>query len=149
MARNTLITGAFALLLFVPQAWASESVQEQRHDLMETAKDAAKAIGGMLKGEQPFDAAVVMESFATWENVAVKAGDLFPEGSETGFDTEAKETIWTDREGFDVELETFSMAVTNAAMAAPQNVEELKAAAGPVFDACKSCHEGYRVEDQN
>lgn len=148
MVRNSLVTGAFALLLFIPQAWGSESVQEQRHELMETARDAAKAIGGMLKGEAPFDAAVVMESFAAWENVAAKAGDLFPEGSETGYDTEAKETIWTDREGFDLALETFAESVTNAVMAEPQNVEELNAAAGPVFKSCKSCHEDYRVEDE-
>ncbi len=149
MIRTSLIAGALALLLFIPQARASESVQEQRHKLMESAKEAAKPIGGMMKGEVEFDAAVVMESFGTWEHVAATAGQLFPEGSETGYNTEAKETIWTDRAGFEQKLKEFSVAVSNAVVAAPQNVDELKEAAGPVFQSCKGCHENYRVEDEN
>ncbi len=149
MTRISLFTGAFALLLLIPNAQASGSVQEERHELMESSKDAAKTIGGMLKGEQAFDAAVAMESFGTWEHVAATAGSLFPEGSETGHDTAARETVWTDRAGFDAELEAFSTAVSDAVEAAPQDLESLKAAAGPVFEACKSCHEGYRVEDED
>jgi cytochrome c556 len=149
MDRVSLITGALALLLFVPNAWASGSVQEERHDLMESAKDAAKSVGGMLKGEQAFDAAIAMESFGTWEHVAATAGSLFPEGSETGHDTAARETVWTDRAGFEAELEAFSTAVSDAIEAAPQDLEALKVAAEPVFKACKSCHEGYRVEDED
>jgi len=149
MVRISLLASALALLFFVPNSWASGSVQEQRHELMESAKDAAKPIGGMLKGELAFDAVVAMESFGTWEHVAATAGSLFPEGSETGHDTAARETVWTDRAGFDAELEAFSTAVSDAVEAAPQDLEALKAAAGPVFQACKSCHEGYRVEDED
>jgi len=147
MSRILCITGAFALLFLLPQAQASDSVQEQRHDLMESSKEAAKTIGGMLKGEREFDAAAAMESFGTWDHIAATFGDLFPEGSETGYDTEAKETIWTDREGFNADLAAFSDAVSNAIEAEPQDLAALKAAAGPVFDACKNCHETYRVEE--
>lgn len=149
MIRTSMMVFALALLLFIPQTQASESVQEQRHELMESAKDAAKPIGGMLKGEVEFDAAVVMESLGTWEHVAATAGDLFPEGSDTGYDTKAKSTVWTDRAGFDQKLNDFSVAVSNAVIAAPQNVEELKEAVGPVFQSCKGCHEDYRVEDED
>jgi cytochrome c556 len=149
MSRFSWLTGALALLLFVTHAWAAGSVQEERHDLMESAKDAAKPVGEMLKGERAFNAAVVMESFGTWEHVAATAGDLFPEGSETGHDTRAKSTVWTDRAGFDQALEEFSAAVSQAIQAAPQDVEALKVATGPVFKSCKSCHEGYRVEKED
>ena len=149
MTRIVLKAGALALLFLLPHAHAADSVQEQRHELMESSKEAAKTIGGMLKGEQEFDAAMAMESFGTWDHVAATFGDLFPAGSETGYDTEAKETIWTDREGFNAALASFSEAVTSAIEAAPQDLEALKAAAGPVFDACKNCHETYRVEDED
>ncbi len=146
MARVSLIAGALALLFLVPNVQAAGSVQEERHELMESSKDAAKPIGAMLKGEQSFDAAIAMESFGVWAHVAATAGDLFPPGSETGYDTEAKDTIWTDREGFNAALETFAKAVDGAIEAAPQDLEALNEAAGPVFKACKGCHENYRVE---
>jgi cytochrome c556 len=116
---------------------------------MEGNKDAAKAVGGMLKGEREFDAAVAMESFQTWADTAAVFGDLFPAGSDSGYDTEARATIWTDRVGFDEQLEVFTQAANAAIEANPQNLEELKPAAGPIFKACKSCHEGYRVEDEH
>lgn len=148
MTRKVLTICAAALLLPLSAAIASGTVQEQRHELMESAKDAAKPVAGMLKGEKAFDAAEAMESFETWARVAAQAGDLFPEGSETGYGTEAKETVWTDREGFEKALAEFGQAVDAAIEAGPQDLESLNAAAGPVFKACKSCHEGYRVEEE-
>ena len=74
---------------------------------------------------------------------------MFPEGSESGHDTEAKATIWTDRDGFNEKLANFGTRVDAAIAANPDSVETLKGAAGPVFQACKSCHEGYRVEKED
>jgi cytochrome c556 len=149
MVRILLVTVILALLSPLSQLWASDTPQEARHELMEGVKDAAKPVGGMLKGEKEFDAAVAMQSFETWSHAASHFGDLFPEGSETGYDTEARETIWTDREGFNQRLETFAMAVDAAIEARPQDLEALKAAAGPIFKACKGCHENYRVEKED
>jgi len=147
MARIKLMMAALVMLFPLSQVSASESPQEIRHEMMEESKDAAKPVGKMLKGELSFDAGMVMESFETWDAIARNFGDHFPEGTETGHDTEAKATIWTDRAGFDKELAIFAEAVQAAIGADPQSLEELKAAAGPVFKSCKSCHEGYRVED--
>ena len=142
-------TVAACLLLLLPAlpALAGDSPQEQRHELMEDVGGAAKKIGSMLKGEAEFDAAVANASLEVWAEAAWDFGKLFPEGSETGFDTEAKETIWTDRAGFDEQLAQFGAAAEAAVEANPQDLEALKAAAGPVFKVCKSCHESYRVDD--
>ena len=149
MIRVLLIFSILALLLSLPQAWASDSPQEVRHEIMEAVGDAAKPVGMMLKGEQEFDPAVVMDSFQVWSDAAANFGNHFPDGSETGYDTEAKETIWTDRAGFNEHLVAFGDAANAALEAHPQNLEDLKAAAGPVFKTCKSCHEDYRVEDED
>jgi cytochrome c556 len=138
---------ALAVSFITSAVVAGESPQEQRHDLMEHVGDAAKAVGGMLKGEQPFDAATAMESFQTWHEAAGKFGELFPEGTETGYDTRAEAAIWNDREGFNSALQAFSDAVDEAIAAAPQDLEALNAAAGPVFKKCKACHETYRTEE--
>lgn len=138
-----------ALSFAVSSALAQESPQEQRHELMEGVGKAAEPVGAMLKGEQPFDAAVVMQSLQTFADAASIFGTLFPEGSDTGFDTEAKSTIWSDRAGFEAELKKFSEAVDAAIAAAPQDLDALNAAAGPVFKECKACHEGYRIEKED
>jgi cytochrome c556 len=148
MIRYLLVFAAMVLLFPVSQVMAGETPQEVRHELMEGMKDAAKPVGMMLKGEQAFDAATAMESFQTWSDTAARVSDLFPVGSETGFDTRALETVWSDREGFDAALLKFKEAVSAAVAASPQDLAALKAAAGPVFSACKNCHEDYRAEEE-
>lgn len=120
-----------------------------RQQLMEDTRDAAKVIGGMLKGEEPFDAESAMWALDVWKKTAAEAGDLFPEGSESGHETEAKATIWTDRDGFNAKMADFGTAVDAAIAANPDSLEALKGAAGPVFKTCKGCHEGYRVEKED
>ena len=88
-------------------ALAGDSPQEARHELMEDVGGAAKTIGKMLKEEAPFDAAQAMEALQVWADSAEPFGDMFPKGSETGFDTEAKSTIWSDRAGFEQALAEF------------------------------------------
>jgi len=135
-------------ILMAGSVFAGSDPIQSRQQLMEDTRDAAKVIGGMLKGEQPFDAEAAMAAFEVWKNTTAKAGELFPVGSETGFETEARMTIWTDRDGFNEALENFTIGVDAAIVASPGSVEALKQAAGPVFKACKGCHEGYRVEKE-
>lgn len=137
---STIITGAAVA--------GSDPIKARQH-LMEETRDGAKVIGGMLKGEKPFDAEAAMAALEVWKKTATEAGDLFPEGSESGHNTEAKSTIWSDREGFDEKMAIFNTEVDAAIAANPDSVEALKAAAGPVFQACKGCHDGYRVEKED
>jgi cytochrome c556 len=149
MAALQRVFLAVSTVLFSLQlALAGESPQEQRHELMEDTGAGAKTIGKMLEGEAPFEAAAAMEALQTWREVAGQFGDLFPEGSETGYDTEAKPTIWSDRDGFNAALDAWSEAVDAAIAADPQDLDALGAAAGPVFKKCKACHEEYRVKDE-
>ena len=139
---------ALPLLFITNIALAGDDPILTRQALMEDTRDAAKVIGGMLKGEQEFDAEAAMAALKVWQKTATEAGDLFPEGSESGHDTEAKETVWTDRDGFNQKMADFGTAVDAAISANPDSLEALKGAAGPVFKTCKGCHEGYRVEKE-
>jgi cytochrome c556 len=137
-------------LIFISGAAVADTDPiEARQELMENTRDGAKVIGGMLKGEKPFDAEDAMAALKVWKITATEAGDLFPEGSETGHDTEAKSTIWSDREGFKEKMAIFNTKVDTAIAANPASLDELKAAAGPIFKACKGCHDGYRVEKED
>ena len=142
-----VIIGAVASLLSAQLAMAGDSPQEQRHEMMEDTGAGAKTIGKMLEGETPFDAAAAMEVFQTWHEVAAQVGELFPPGTESGYDTKARPTVWSDRDGFNAALKGWAEAVDAAIAANPQDLEALQAAAGPVFKKCKACHEDYRVKD--
>ena len=147
MTRISLLFIACFLLFPAALAMAGDSPQEQRHELMEDVGGGAKNIGKMLKGEAPFDAELANESLKVWADAAPKFGDMFPEGSESGYDTEAKATICSDRAGFDEQLALFAEKADAAVAANPQDLDSLNAAAGPVFKVCKSCHEDYRVDE--
>jgi len=136
-----------AALASMPAAMADDDPIHERHELMESVRDAAKPVGSMLKGEAEYDASVVMESLETWRSVGAKFGSLFPEGTETGQDTEAAPAIWEDREGFNEALATWREATDTAIAAKPQTLDDAKPVVGPVFQACKNCHDTYRIED--
>lgn len=144
-SRSLLV--AFALAFTTPLLAGDDPIHE-RHELMEGVGDAAKPIGQMLKGEREFDAAVVMASFETFDDASARFGELFPPGSETGQDTEAAPAIWEDRAGFEEALATWADAVDAAIAANPQTLDETKPVAGEIFNACKGCHDDYRIEDE-
>lgn len=147
---SRILVSIILISIFVTTAAVagSDPIKARQH-LMEETRDAAKVIGGMVKGEKPFDAEAAMMALKVWKKTATEAGDLFPEGSETGHDTEAKSTIWSDRAGFDEKMAVFNTKVDEAIAASPDSVEALKAVAGPVFQSCKGCHDGYRVEKED
>lgn len=144
--KKFLVLAVLSALLPLGSVLAAESPQEQRHELMEDVGAGAKTIGKMLEGEEAFDAAAAMQALQTWDHASGVYGDMFPAGSESGYDTEAKATIWSDRAGFDAALQAWAEAVDAAIAANPQDLGSLEAAAGPVFEKCKACHEEYRVE---
>lgn len=150
MSYNKLLLSSFltAAMAIAPIAVAGNSPQHERHELMEGVGDAAKVVGPMLKGETEYEHAAAMESLNTWKSAAAEFGGLFPEGSETGEDTEAAPAIWEDRPGFDAALLEWSDAVDAAIAANPATLEEAKPALGAVFNTCKDCHDTYRIEDE-
>ena len=135
-----------AVGLIGPGAIAADDPAHERHELMEGVRDAAKPVGAMLRGEADFNQDTVMESLRTFESAGAKFGSLFPEGSQGG---EAAPTIWDDREGFDEALSKWQGATAAAIEANPGSLEELKEAAGPVFQSCKGCHDSYRIEEED
>lgn len=126
-------------------AVGSDDPAHERHELMEGVKEAAKPVGAMLQGELEYDADRVMQSLEVWAAAAKKLGGLFPEGSEGG---EAAPAIWEDRDGFESALVEWRNAIAAAQDAAPATLDEAGPTVGPVFEACKNCHDTYRIEDE-
>lgn len=125
-------------------AVADDKIIQLRQQVMKTNGAAAGVSVGMIKGEIPFDATVAaaaMRSIAHDANVFV---DLFPAGTETGANTKALDTIWSDPEGFAAVGKKSADAADAAAAAAAEGQEAFAAAFGAVGATCGECHENYR-----
>jgi cytochrome c556 len=103
-------------------------------------------VAAMANGRVPFDAKAVTDNaeIATMMSKLPYAG--FVDGTDKG-DTKAKPEIWAERDKFNAAASTMQeeMVKLNAA-AKTGNVDTIKAAAGNVGKACKSCHDTYRKE---
>jgi len=130
-----------------PTTAADTSTQEERQELMEGVGKAAKPLGAMLKGEQEYDLATASASLTTFQDAAGKFAALFPEGTETGAETEAAPAIWEDRAGFEAALQDWSDATAAALSAAPADLDSAKPVLGAVFKTCKGCHDTYRIDN--
>ena len=136
------------VLAIATVAIADDDPRHERHEAMEEVGDAAKPLGEMLKGEREYDADVLMASLNVFKEVSMQFGDWFPPGTETGMGTEAAPAIWSDRAGFEDALAQWRDAVTAAIDASPGTVDDAKPVLGEVFNACKNCHDTYRIEDE-
>ena len=138
MSYNKLRTFMLAVMLTASTfAGAEGTPQLERHELMEGVGKAAKVIGAMFRGEAEYDAAAVQKSLQTFQAAAGKFGDLFPAPA-----------IWEDREGFNAALQDWADATAAAIAAAPATLDDAKPAVGPVFQACKGCHDSYRLDEE-
>lgn len=117
----------------------------QRQQLMKATGAATGAAGAMLKGEKPFDLAVVQNSLKTYVEVSEKFGKLFPEDSKTGAKTAALPAIWEKKADFDARLAKLD-ADARAAAAAIKDEATFKANFPNVLKNCGGCHELYRAK---
>lgn len=144
--KLTALSAMVAATAFVVVPANAQDPIAERQQAMKSVGGAMRVVGGMARGTTDFDAMAALEAFQTMNEVAGRYASLFPEGSETGGDTEAKETIWTDRAGFEAEVAKFETATAAAIAAAPQDLDSFRAVFGPVGQSCGSCHEGYRID---
>lgn len=145
--RAAIVLSSF-LALSVTAVVAQEDVIKERQALMKRNGDAMKVVVPMIRGEQPFDAAAALTALETLAKDAadLDADRLFPQGTETGGDTEASPKIWEDREGFKAAIEKFRTDSAAVVASPPQDVDALRAAVGVVGQNCQNCHETYRIE---
>lgn len=144
-----------AAVVFAATASAHSQNEEVKPDLSDPVSlrmNMMTNVGGamgplvkMIKGEMDYDAELAAMSFRVMNAAALGYASQFPDGSDTGHDTEASPKIWEDRAGFEQAVAKF-IADTGAAMKAkPADLDAFKPVFGGVAQNCKSCHEAYRI----
>lgn len=103
-------------------------------------------VGAMVNGRAPFDAAAAQANLEVANTMAKLPFTAFGPGTDVG-DTRAKPNIWSDNAKFTAAANKMveEMGKLNAA-AKTGNLDQIKAAFGPVGGACKACHDDFRKE---
>jgi len=134
-------------ILSIAATAAIADPEDDREALMKERGGIVGTLSKMVKGETPFDAAVVMTSLQTLQANAVKGADvaaLWPEGSMG--DSESSPKIWEDMAGFQAASDKFKTDVDAAVAAAPADVAALGAEFNKIAMNCGGCHETYRIK---
>lgn len=138
---------AISMLAFAGSVALADPIQD-RQALMKERGKIAGGLSKVVKGEEPFDAAVVMTALQALQANAEKfdAEALFPAGSDTGGDTTAAPTIWQDMAGFKAAGDKYLADVKAAVAAAPADVDALTAQFNTIGRDCGTCHQTYRIK---
>jgi cytochrome c556 len=122
---------------------------ETRQGLFKVMAFSYRAVGGMLRNQVPFDAAVAQKAA---ERVAELGGfipDLFVADTRkfTTVKTTALEGIWNSQPDFKVKADDLVKAATALAAAAKTGDKDATLKAGAaVGKACGGCHDQYRAK---
>ena len=142
---------AFLMAALTTLAFAHEGatgVVKERMDLMKGQQKAMKLIGEMARGKTPFDAAKAAKAAHDLSTTTTKIPDLFPEGS-NGHPSEALDNIWKEWDRFTGNAKDAEAAANGlAATLEGGSGEDWKTAFRKLTDACKSCHESFRMKEK-
>ncbi len=142
--KPAFICGSIIVLTATVSAFAGSNPAVERQAMMKNVGAATGAAAAMIKGQVPFNAVAAQLALRTMNTAALGFGELFPEGSQTGAETEASPKIWSDRAGFDMAVGKFAADTTGA-----ENIKDMdgfKAAFGKATENCGAWHKAYRVK---
>lgn len=131
---------------------ALQALAQTKPDVMVAQRQAAMKlqgkylgpIGGMLKGNVPYNADVVAVNATFLENLARMPWDGF-DPSTKGEKSKAKPEVFTDSAKFKAAADTLEAETAKlGAVARAKNEAGVRAAFGGVAKACGACHDAYR-----
>lgn len=118
-----------------------------RHGLMMQLSSDMAILGGMAKGETPYDSTLATRSA---NNIAAVASVLsmqqFPEGSEVGKvkDSNALPELWASQDDFLKKIDDLGNAASIMQGDAGTDATAIKGALMQLGGACSACHKAYR-----
>ena len=147
MKRVLVVAGV--LLLSVGAVVAQQEVANQTQTTMKATGRAMGSLAPMVKGEKPYDQAVVDTALTQLNDTAKKLPAMFPEsikGLKIEGDYSSSPKVWEDKAGFAAKIESFAK-VTTEAKAKVKDLDSLKAAVPAIGKECSGCHETFRLKN--
>jgi cytochrome c556 len=149
MKHIVLVGGAAAGLLATLTAAAQFAKPEDAVDYRRGAFTVMAYhfghIGAMVQGKAPYDAAAAAADAQIVLTMSKLPFTAFVPGTSFTEKGTAKANIWTEQDKFNADAKKMQDAVAVLAEATKTNdLGKVKAAFGPVGQACKACHEDFR-----
>jgi cytochrome c556 len=147
-ARRCAMMAPWLLVLAATFALAHEGatgVVKERMELMKQQQKDAKLISDMIKGKAKFDTAKAVAAARDLVTTSQKIPDLFPKGSD-GHPSEALPAVWTDWDQFTGDAKDLETVAGKLGETLESN-GDWKSDFAKVSEACKSCHESFRMKE--
>jgi cytochrome c556 len=147
MKRVLVVAGI--LMLSVGAVVAQQEVANQTQTTMKATGRAMGSLAPMVKGEKPYDQAVVDTALTQLNDTAKKLPAMFPDsikGLKIEGDYSSSPKVWEDKAGFAAKIESFAKVVTEA-KAKIKDLDSLKAAVPAIGKECSGCHETFRLKN--
>lgn len=104
-------------------------------------------VAGMAQGRIPFDAKAAADNAALANALAPLAFTAFGAGTDKGMPNRSTPEIWSKAAAFKGKADEMLAAMAKLNDAAKTgNLDQIKAAVGPVGGSCKGCHDDFRAE---
>jgi cytochrome c556 len=146
MKRVLVVAGV--LLLSLGAVVAQQDVANQTQTTMKATGRAMGSLAPMVKGEKPYDQAVVDTALTQLADTAKKLPAMFPEsikGVKIEGDYSSSPKVWEDKAGFAAKIESFAKVATEA-KAKIKDLDSLKATVPAIGKECSGCHETFRLK---
>ncbi|MBL8790337.1 MAG: cytochrome c [Rhizobiales bacterium] len=145
LPKTLLAATALAVLAAVPAlAGPADDAIKARQACMKANGGAMGAMVPMIKGEKPYDAAVVTDALAKTEAACAGWAGWWGDDTQKGESAEtwSKAEVWTDKAGFEAAGAAYGKAFGD--LKATTDEAGFKAAFGAFGGTCKGCHEKFR-----
>jgi cytochrome c556 len=141
-ATKTLILGLVMMGgIALAQTKATDPDVIARQTLMDGNGAAMGVLGGMAKGEKPFDAAAAE---AAKQSLIANAADIAAKFKTNAADpaSHAKPEVWTSWDEFTADADSLGKA---AAALDTTSLDSVKAGLGAIGGTCKDCHTEFKA----
>ncbi|TCV71400.1 cytochrome c [Neorhizobium sp. S3-V5DH] len=146
MRLKSIALAAVVGCLGLSAAIAQEEPQVRRQSQMKAVGGALGALGGIAKGQKPYEAETVKAALTTISTTMKVFPDQFPAGSEAGSETEAAPAVWQNPKDFHAKAEKLAAEADKLLAAVPADQAGVGAAMNALGGTCSDCHQTYRVK---
>ena len=126
--------------------YASNENVKNRQNAMQQVRESVKVLFPIAKGKNDYDDFVVISMLEQMLEAAKPYASYFPIEKEVLAHSEAAETIWSDRTGFNNSVKKFLDDIEYALNAEPESLDDFKPMFAKITTNCQSCHQVYRLK---
>ena len=141
---NKIVLTILIYILSLSFIYAEDDFIKKRQNAMQQVRESLKVLFPIAKGKSDYDDFLVISMLEQMLSASKPYASYFPDDQETSSQSEAAETIWTDRSGFNNSVMKFVGDIELALNAEPESLEEFKPMFSKIIKNCKNCHQVYR-----